>query len=167
MAVATKRYNPGFLTPDELEDLFCVRVAEFDSLIETLRENTGNSNQHAIVIGPRGSGKTTLLLRVALEIKSNPELSSRLFPIVFGEESYDVGTCGEFWLECLSRLSEQVRRRDGDPDLRRTLEDVRKERVDRLLRERCLGSLLDFADREGKRLVLGVENLNMMFSGHD
>ena len=164
MAVATKSYNPGFLTPAELEDLFCVRVAEFDSLIETLRENTGNSNQHAIVIGPRGSGKTTLLLRVALEVRSNPELSSRLFPIVFGEESYGVSTCGEFWLECLSRLSEQVPQRDGEPDLRRTLEDVRRERDDRLLRERCLGALLEFADREGKRLVLGVENLNMMFS---
>ena len=164
MAMATKSYNPGFLTPAELKHLFCVRVAEFDSLIETLSENTGNSNQHAIVIGPRGSGKTTLLLRVGLEIQSNPELSSRLFPIVFGEESYGVSTCGEFWLECLSRLSEQVPQRDGEPDLRRTLEDVRRERDDRLLRERCLGALLDFADRGGKRLVLGVENLNMMFS---
>ena len=164
MAIATKSYNPGFLRDTELKDLFCVRVAEFDSLVETLRENTGNSNQHAIVIGPRGSGKTTLLLRVGLEIRSNPELSSRLFPIVFGEESYGVSTCGEFWLECLSRLAEQVPQRDGEPDLQRTLEDVRRERDDRLLRERCLGALLDFADREGKRLVLGVENLNMMFS---
>ena len=55
-------------------------------------------------------------------------------------------------------------RRDGEPDLRRTLEDVRTERDDRFLRERCLGALLDFADREGKRLVLEVENLNSMFS---
>ena len=164
MAIATKSYNPGFLTDAELEHLFCVRMAEFESLIETLRENTGNSNQHAIVIGPRGSGKTTLLLRVGLEVRSNPELSSRLFPIVLGEESYGVSTCGEFWLECLSRLSEQVPQRDGEPDLRRTLEDVRRERDDRLLRERCLGALLELADREGKRLVLGVENLNMMFS---
>ena len=99
-----------------------------------------------------------------MEVRSNPELSSRLFPIVFGEESYGVSTCGEFWLECLSRLSEQVPQRDGEPDLRRTLEDVRRERDDRLLRERCLGAVLGFADREGKRLVLGVENLNMMFS---
>ena len=55
-------------------------------------------------------------------------------------------------------------RRDGEPDLRRTSEDVRTERDDRFLRERCLGALLDFADREGKRLVLEVENLNSMFS---
>ena len=36
-------------------------------------------------------------------------------------------------------------------------------RDDRELAERCLGALLDFSDREGKRLVLLVENLNMLF----
>ena len=164
MAVVPKRYNPGFLTDDELRKMFCVRIGEFESLLETLRENTEESNQHAIVIGPRGSGKTTLLLRVALEVRSNPALSSRLYPIVFAEESYSVGTCGEFWLECLSRLAQQEPLRAGEPDLRRTVEDVRKEHDDRLLRERCLGVLLDFAERKGKRLVLHVENLNMLFS---
>ena len=164
MAKATKSYNPGFLTDDELRAMFCVRAGEFESLRETLRENTGESNQHAIVIGPRGSGKTTLLLRVALEVRSDPGLSSRLYPIVFAEESYSVSTCGEFWLECLSRLAEQEPSRAGTPDLRRTVEEVRRERDDRVLRERCLGVLLDFAEREGKRLVLQVENLNMLFS---
>ena len=163
MAIATKSYNPGFLTDDELKQMFCVRVGEFESLLETLRENTGNSNQHVIVVGPRGSGKTTLVLRVALEVRSDPELSSRLYPIVFAEESYSVGTCGEFWLECLSRLAQQTPYSDGEPDLRRTVEDIRRERDDRALRERCLGALLDFSEREGKRLVLHVENLSMLF----
>ena len=164
MAIATKSYNPGFLTDEQLRAMFCVRVGEFESLLETLRDNTGESNQHAIVVGPRGSGKTTLLLRVALEVRSDPELSSRLYPIVFAEESYSVSTCGEFWLECLSRLAQQEPSRAGEPDLRRTVEDVRRERNDRVLGERCLGALLDFAEREGKRLVLHVENLNMLFS---
>ena len=164
MAIATKSYNPGFLTDEQLRAMFCVRVGEFESLLETLRDNTGESNQHAIVVGPRGSGKTTLLLRVALEVRSDPELSSRLYPIVFAEESYSVSTCGEFWLECLSRLAQQEPHRAGNPDLRRTVEDLRRERDDRVLRERCLGALLDLAEREGKRLVLHVENLNMLFS---
>lgn len=164
MAIATKSYNPGFLTDDELRAVFCVRVGEFESLLETIRENTGESNQHAIVVGSRGSGKTTLLLRVALEVRSDPELSSRFYPIVFAEESYSVSTCGEFWLECLSRLARQEPSRAGAPDLRRTVEDVRGERDDRVLRERCLGALLDFSEQVGKRLVLQVENLNMLFS---
>ena len=164
MPIATKSHNPGFLTDDELRAMFCVRVGESESLLETLRDNTGESNQHAIVVGPRGSGKTTLLLRVALEVRSDPELSSRLYPIVFAEESYSVSTCGEFWLECLCRLAQQEPSRAGEPDLRRTVEDVRRERNDRVLRERCLGALLDFAELKGKRLVLHVENLNMLFS---
>ena len=164
MAIATKSYNPGFLTDEQLKAMFCVRVGEFESLLETLRENTGESNQHAIVVGPRGSGKTTLLLRVALEVRSDPELASRLHPIVFSEESYSVSTCGEFWLECLSRLAQQEPPRAGEPDLRRTVADVRRERNDRVLRERCLGALLDFAEWKGKRLVLQVENLDMLFS---
>lgn len=165
MAIATKSYNPGFLTDDELKQVFCVRVGEYESLLETLSENTGESNQHVIVIGSRGSGKTTLLLRVALEVQEDPELASRLHPIVFAEESYSVGTCGEFWLECLSRLAEQTPYRTGEPDLRRTVEDIQRERNDRVLRDRCLGALLDFAESKQKRLVLHVENLDGLF--HD
>ena len=158
-----RKYNPGFLSDDDLVASFCVRTAEFDSVVETLRECTGSSNPHQIVIGPHGSGKTSLLLRVAAEVRREAALSSGFFPIVFAEESYEVATAGEFWLECLSRLAHQAPRRGGAPDLRRTFEDLRTIHDDRTLGERCLGSLLDFSDREGKRLVLIVENLNMMF----
>ena len=71
---------------------------------------------------------------------------------------------GEFWLECLSRLADQAPPRENAPDLRRTVEELRSIRDDRTLGDRCLGALLDFADREGRRLVLIVENLNMMFA---
>ena len=128
-----------------------------------LRECTGNSNSHQLVIGPRGSGKTSLLRRVAAEIGRDDTLSASFFPIVFAEESYEVATAGEFWLECLSRLAVQATHREGDPDLHRTYDELRTIRDDQMLEHRCLGALLDFADRQGKRLVLMVENLNMMF----
>ena len=158
-----RKYNPGFLTDDELVASFCVRTNEFESIVEMLRECTGSSNPHQIVIGPRGSGKTSLLLRVAAEVRRDAGLSSAFFPVVFAEESYEVATAGEFWLECLSRLADQAPQREGGPDLRLTVEDLRAIRDDRTLAERCLAALLDFSDREGKRLVLMVENLNMMF----
>ena len=141
---------------------FCVRTHEFESIIETLSESTGNSNPHMIVIGPRGSGKTHLLLRVAVEIRRKSELE-RFFPVVFAEESYEVTTCGEFWLECLGRLADQEPHTDG-VDLHRTYENLRTSPDDRILAERCLGVLLDFADRHSQRLVLVVENLNMLFA---
>ena len=163
MAVTPRKYNPAFLSDDELVASFCVRKTEFASIVEMLRECTGPSNPHQIVIGPRGSGKTSLLLRIAAEVRRDAGLSSDFFPVVFAEESYEVATGGEFWLECLSRLAVQARSREGDPDLHRTVEELRAVRDDQTLAERCLGALLDFSDREGRRLVLVVENLNMMF----
>ena len=163
----TRKHNPGFLTDDELVATFCVRTSEFESIAETLRENDRNSNHHLIVIGPRGSGKTSLLLRVAVEVRRNRELSSRLFPITFAEESYEVGTCGEFWLECLDRLARQAPQAESTADLRRTWEDLRMVQDDWSLSERCLGALLDLSDHIGKRLVLLVENLNMMLGDMD
>ena len=158
-----RKYNPGFLTDAELLETFCVRQVEFESLLDTLRGCTGPANQPQIVIGPRGSGKTTLLLRLAAEVRRDPALSAPFFPVLFAEESYEVSTAGEFWLECLSQLAGQAPVRPEDPDLQRTAEALRGDMDDRSLADRCLGALLDFADRENKRLVLFVENLNMMF----
>ena len=162
MTVTARKYNPGFLSDDELVASFCVRTEEFESMIEPLRECSGKSNTHQIVIGPRGSGKTSLLLRVAAEIRRDERLFQRFFPIVFAEESYEVSTAGEFWLECVSRLADQAPSAEDGPDLRRTFEELRQIGDDRMLGDRCLGVLQDFADREGKRLVLIVENLNML-----
>ena len=158
-----RKYNPGFLSDEELVASFCVRTHEFESLMEMLRDCTGNSNRHQIVIGPRGSGKTSLLLRIAAEVRRDPDLATGFFPVVFAEESYEVATAGEFWLECLARLANQAPPRDDAPDLHRTLADLRTIQDDQLLGERCLAAVLDFSEREGKRLVLMVENLNMMF----
>ena len=158
-----RTYNPAFLSEDDLRRTFSVRKHEYASILETLRESTGPANQHMLVIGPRGSGKTTLLLRVASEIGQDPSLSSRLHAVVFAEESYQVSTCGEFWLECLSRLSEQPHRLP-DIDLKQSWQDLRATTDDKMLELRCLSALLDYADRLDKRLVLMVENLNSMFA---
>ena len=164
MALNIKKYNPGFLTDDELISSFCVRMGEFESIIETLHDTGASSNAHTVVIGPRGSGKTHLLLRVAAEVRREAALAG-LFPIVFAEESYEVATTGEFWLECLGLLAEQAPAAERD-DLRLSYNDLRSMPLedDRGLAERCLGSLLDFADRQGKRPLLVVENLNTLFA---
>ena len=164
MALNIKKYNPGFLTDDELISSFCVRTGEFKSIIETLHDTGASSNAHTVVIGPRGSGKTHLLLRVTAEVRREAALAG-LFPIVFAEESYEVATTGEFWLECLGLLAQQAPAVERD-DLRLSYNDLRSMPLedDRTLADRCLGSLLDFADRQGKRLLLIVENLNTLFA---
>ena len=161
--MVARKYNPRFLSDEEIVASFCVRISEFESIVEMLRDCRENSNPHQVVIGPRGSGKTSLLLRIAAEIRRDASLSSRFFPVVFAEESYEVSTAGEFWLECLSRVAVQVPVREGGLDLGRSYEELRGISDDRSLGERCLGAVLDFADRESKRLVLFVENLNTLF----
>ena len=158
-----RKYNPGFLSDEEIVASFCVRTSEFESIVEMLRDCRESSNPHQIVIGPRGSGKTSLLLRIAAEIRRDASLSTHFFPVVFAEESYEVSTAGEFWLECLSCLAVQAPCREGGPDLGRSYEELRGISDDRTLGERCLGAVLDFSDHEAKRLVLLVENLNTLF----
>ena len=162
MVAGIKKYNPGFLSDDEIVASFCVRNAEFASLLESLRASDGNASVHSLVVGPRGSGKTHLLLRVAAEVRRDDRLSA-FYPIVFAEESYEVATVGEFWLECLHHLAEQAP--EGErAGLRLSYSDLRTTADDRDLAGRCLGTILDFADRHAKRLLVVVENLNMLFA---
>ena len=163
MAGPAMKFNPGFLTDQELVDSFCVRVPEFEMLVEAIRESTGSSNPHQLVVGPRGSGKTTLLLRVAVEVRRDPELRAGWIPIIFPEESYEIATCGEFWMQCLTHLANQAPKVDGGIDLARALAEIRIEKDDQRLAVRCLGAVLDFARQADKRLLLIVENLNMLF----
>ncbi len=163
MTLTAKKYNPGFLSDEEIVASFCVRTSEFESMLEMVRDCQGSSNQHQIVIGPRGSGKTSLLLRIAAEIRRDYSLLCSFYPVVFAEESYEISTAGEFWLECLSRLAVQMPRMEDGIDLNRSYESLRGIADDQTLADRCLGAVLDFSDRADKRLVLFVENLNTLF----
>lgn len=153
------KYNPSFLSEEDLVGNFAVRHADLGLIIRVIRENVTDSNQHVLIIGPRGSGKTTLVLRAASEIQRTKELSERWYPLIFSEESYEVVSAGEFWLEALFHLSEQT----GDEKWGRTYVELKDETDHQRLGDRALAQLLDFADSQGKRILLIVENLNMLF----
>ncbi|MDO9040811.1 MAG: tetratricopeptide repeat protein [Desulfocapsaceae bacterium] len=152
------KYNPSFLTEEELIESFVVRHSDLEIIVGIIGENITDSNQHVLVIGPRGSGKTTLVHRVAAEIKQNTELRDRWYPLIFSEESYEVVSAGEFWLEALFHLSEQA----DDEKWKRTYVELKNETDDQRLAGRALAQLMDFADSQNKRILLIVENLNML-----
>ncbi len=162
MARAIKKYNPGFLTDEELIASFCVREPEYELILESLHTRAENSGSHTLVIGPRGSGKTHLLLRTVAEIHRDPALQT-IFPVLFAEESYEISTCGEFWLEALGRLAEQTPAAEREK-LNLSHEEIQATQDDKALALRSLGALLDFADSHHQRLLLVVENLNMLFA---
>ena len=159
MAARLMKYNPSFLTDQELVDGFVVRHADLELILEVIRENVHESNQHLLVIGPRGSGKTTLTRRVAAEIIRQPELEKQWFPLPFGEESYEVASAGQFWLEALHHLGTRTRDAKWAAIRQDLLREADEERLSRL----ALAKLLDFADAQGKRILLIVENLNILF----
>jgi tetratricopeptide (TPR) repeat protein len=154
----TVKYNPAFLDDDDLVRGFVVRDVDHQILLDAVRDNDSAPNSHVLVVGPRGSGKTSLLRRVLISIVRDPELEHRWFPIVFAEESYQVSSVGELWLEALFHLAEQT----DDPELRRSHAELNREHDDKRLRERALALLLDFADARGRRLLLVIENLHML-----
>lgn len=151
-------YNPAFLSEDVLVETFVVRGVDHSLVLETIRDNDVAPNEHVLLVGPRGSGKTTLLRRATISVKRDPVLGERWFPIILAEESYQVTNAGELWLEALFHLAEQTQ----DPGLQRSHAELHRENDDDRLRERALAVLLDFADAVGKRLLLVVENLQML-----
>ena len=156
------KYNPALLSEEELQAYFVVRQTDLEQILRVIRDNISddeNPNQHVLVIGPRGSGKTTLVLRTAMEIRQDSEMNEVWYPLRFPEESYEVSTPGEFWLEALYHLAGQT----GEDRWRQTWQDLTKESDETRLRERALAQLLDFADEQKKKILLIVENMNMLF----
>jgi len=160
MADRIRKYNPAFLPKEELVRSFVVRQTELELIVQTIRENTAKSNQHILVIGPRGIGKTMLVLRVAEEVRKDKDLSKKWYPLIFAEESYPVITPGEFWLEAIFHLAHQTREKRWNE----VYEDLKTEQDEVRLRERALAQLMDFADADGKRILLVVENFNMLLN---
>ncbi len=154
------KFNPGFKSDAQILAEFIVRKADLSLILDTIRANiSAPCNQHLLVIGPRGIGKTTLVLRVAAEIRQEgSDLGHDWYPVVFSEESYPVSTPGEFWLETVFHVAEQ---RD-DNAWRSAYEELRDEKDEARLRDRAIAKLTDLADKEGKRLLLIVENLQML-----
>lgn len=154
------KYNPGFLSDQDSIRDFVVRQKDLGIIREVLRENSSaSSNRHVLIVGPRGSGKTTLVRRLVADMRTDPSLSKSWYPILLGEESYTIATAGEFWLECVFHLAEQLPERD---DLQTAYQQLQSETDDVLLREKALGILVNFAAQQNKRLALIVENFNMI-----
>ena len=158
--LSAPKYNPGFSSDAEIIEQFTVRQIYLDLVINRVRGNVGvESIQHVLLLGARGIGKTTLVRRVAAEIRQREELDRAWYPLVFGEEIYGVTTVGEFWRETLFYLGEQT----GDKRWQIAYEELEPEADDSRLAGRALAKLMDFSDEVRKRILLVVENLNLLF----
>ena len=154
-------YNPAQLSSDELKASFIARQETLEELHRIIREEKpGRPCQHFLLIGPRGMGKTTLGLRFLLSIDDDPKLAASWQPVAFDEESYGIGDLADFWLTALGHLS----RATNEPRWAKWAHAIREDESDP---ERqavyARAALRDFHQESGKRLILFVENLDVIF----
>ena len=166
-----RKFNPGtFQSDEEVIEQFVVRKHELDIVLDTLRRNiNAQSCQHLLIVAPRGRGKTMLLARGAAEIRTNEDLASRLMPVRFMEESHEIFTIGDFWMEALFQLAGEIRMNHADmaDELRKTHADLASQWQSRDMAERARATVLDTADRLDRQLVVMVENLQNLSSEAD
>ena len=161
-----RKFNPGsFQSDEEVIEQFAVRRRELNMVLESLRGNIDSPLcEHVLVVAPRGQGKTMLLARVAAELNTDEELSECFLPVRFMEESQEIFNIADFWLDTLFYLARESVK--YDPDLARELREAHADLADRWREEafadRVFDTVLDAADRLGKKLVLMVENLQAL-----
>ena len=166
-----RKFNPGtHQSDDALIAQFAVRKHELDIVLETLGGNIGSpSCQHMLLIGPRGMGKTMLLARVAAELRTVSDLSQHLLPVRFTEESQEIFSMADFWLETLFHFANEVATDYPElaKELRATRADFAGRWRDRAIEEQARVATLSAADRLGRRLVLMVENMQSLCDNVD
>ena len=166
-----RKFNPGkYQSDEEIISQFVVRNHELNVILEVLQGNIHSpSCQHVLIVAPRGRGKTMLLARVAAELRTNDGFSERLLPVRFMEESQEIFNLADFWLETLFYLAGEVSR--YDPGLARELEDTHAALTARWresdLEGHARAAVLAAADRLDRKLVLMVENLQMLCGNVD
>ena len=166
-----RKFNPGVLQSDaEVIEQFVVRNHELKTVLTLLRDNIDSpSCQHALIIAPRGQGKTMLLARTEAELRSNKEFSQYLLPVRFIEESQEIFTMADFWLETLYHLAIECKRVDRllAEELHMRHIALSKNWSNDTLEEHAKIAVLDAADQIGRKLVLMVENLQSLSKAVD
>ena len=161
-----RKFNPGtFQSDEEVIEQFAVRKHEFDTVLGVLRRNIGSpSCQHVLMVAPRGRGKTMLLARVSAELNADEELFRCFLPVRFMEESHEIFDLADFWLETLFYLARESVRYDSAlaQELREAHADLADHWDEASLADRARDTVLNAADRLGKKLVLMVENLQAL-----
>ena len=153
-------YNPAQLSPDELKASFVARHEKLESMLSILAEQKpGHPCQHVVLVGPRGMGKTTLGLRFLQEVCERPDLAAAWQPVPFPEESYDIIDLADFWIAALHHLARATKDERWEAKAEALVED---EADPQRQAAYALAALLEYHQDNGKRLILFVENLDLV-----
>jgi tetratricopeptide (TPR) repeat protein len=152
-------YNPDVMLEEEIKATFVARHGLIEELVALVAQQPdGAGVQHVVIIAPRGMGKTTVLLMVQFAVRDG-DLKGGWQAVKFAEESYGIYDLSDFWIEALTRLAAET---EDDELLERT-EKLRKQyRDSEDLQEAALAVIKEWRRKHGKRLVLLVDNFDMI-----
>jgi energy-coupling factor transporter ATP-binding protein EcfA2 len=160
---AISKYNPHLWSAEQLRAIFVARTNELADLLHTLRTTQPETvGQHVLLVGARGMGKSTLMRRLALAVEDDSDLSADWLPLRFPEEQYTVATLGQFWANVLDSLADALQHQgESVAEL-----DAIAERIATLpaagQAEACLAAIDRCADERHKRLLLLVDNTDLL-----
>lgn len=160
---AISKYNPHLWSADQLRAIFVARQQELADLTQSMHKVPLNTVcQHVLLVGARGMGKSTLMQRLALAVEDDAQLRKGWLPLRFPEEQYTVNTLGQFWLNVLGSMADALERQGSDT----AQLDAAAERIAQLPAKEqaaaCLKAINDSADERGQRLLMLVDNTDLL-----
>ena len=155
-SVAANLYNPHEQSKEQLVEHFVAREYVFADLYHDLKYSTDKAPlQHYLIEGQRGMGKTTLLLRLGYEIERDAELCDALIPIILKEEAYyGIRRLFHLWENIAGELAGKNRAFAALSDKMSAAYDEQND-----YERRCFDILRNALRKQGKRLMLFVDNL--------
>jgi len=160
MAVVEYKYTPDQMPIEELKRTFAARQGLLDLVLKHVREQTRAASLSSfLLIGPRGSGKTTLVLMLRQCIREEAELAAAWLPLRFHEEQFEVCSLRDLLAAAVRGLAEE-----GIAGAEAWSSRVEQAAGDEESQSLAVAALRDIAKSQGKRLILFVENLNLLMA---
>jgi len=158
VVVLEHKYTPDQMPVEELKRTFAARHGLLDNVLKHLRQQAASGSLSSfLLIGPRGAGKTTLVLMLCQSISEDPDLSAAWLPLRFREEQFEVCSLRDLLAAAVRSLAEEGLA--GATEWLARLDDAGDDEESQSL---AVAALRDLARSQGKRLILFVENLNLL-----
>jgi tetratricopeptide (TPR) repeat protein len=159
MVLVAHKYMPQEMAAEELRATFAGRQHTLEYLQNALRvQAEARSLTSYLITGPRGAGKTTLVLMLCHALREDPALSKAWLPVRFPEELPAIASLRDLLATALQILAEE-----GIPSASEWLGRVEAEADDERSQGLAVAGLRQIADEQHKRLILLIENLDMVF----
>lgn len=165
-------YNPAILKDNDFLAGFVARRETADDIVRRLHDvQPKDLAKHRLILGQRGMGKTSLLRRIAIGVREDEALSHKLLPLTFREEQYNVHNLHTFWANCLDALADHFERSgqvEKAAELDRQIAAITRVRRGPAAEdegEEALAALKAWAKSEDKRVLLLLDNLDLILDG--